>query len=210
MSYTSEAKDHNRTSYGHYCNFCKDKNVLAISYTEFKQLHTKSRYLSKLLRHKPEDLELDTEGYTDVNKVLIKLDIDKTSLDWIVISNDKKRFSYNTDETFIRANQGHSSSLNVNVSMREAERIDVLYHGTSLKNKKLIDKYGIRSMNRKHVHLSKDLDTAINVAKRHSKDVYVYKINAAKMRADNVKIYISDNDVYLTDYINTKYFLKIM
>lgn len=163
------------------------------------------RYIAKLLRHDPDDLEMDSEGYVLTIDLLKKLNISKIELDFIVETNDKKRFAYNKEHTKIRASQGHSKSVEIEIEMKESDRIDFLYHGTSSKNINSILKIGLHSGNRKHVHLSKDLETATKVGQRHGKDVVVFKIDSAKMRADGIKIWISDNGVYLTDFVNPKY-----
>jgi putative RNA 2'-phosphotransferase len=164
-----------------------------------------SRYLSKLLRHQPEDLVMDKNGYVEVAILLLKLSISKEDLDWIVVNNDKKRFGYNVDETLIRASQGHSKLINVDIQMIEAPFVVELYHGTAAKNLESILRVGLVPNNRKHVHLSNNLLTARKVALRHSKDIVIFKINSAAMRGDNVKIYISDNGVYLTNTVIPKY-----
>ena len=168
-------------------------------------LMKKSRYMSKLLRHNSEDLNIDNSGYVIVSELLDKLDITINDLDYIVDNNDKKRFAYNNDKTKIRASQGHNNKMNVSITMKEADRVEVLYHGTATKNVTSILKSGLLPHSRKHVHMSKDLETARKVALRHSKDITIFTINTAKMRADGVKIYISDNNVYLTDKVETKY-----
>lgn len=161
--------------------------------------------MSKLLRHQPEDLKMDKNGYITVSDLLVKVDITKEELDWIVDTNSKKRFAYNEDETLIRASQGHSNTMDVAIKMTEAPFTTELYHGTAYKNLTSIRKNGLIPQSRKHVHLSGNLETAKAVALRHSKDIVILKINSAKMRADNVKIYISDNGVYLTDKVDPVY-----
>ena len=74
------------------------------------------RKISYLLRHDPEDLSMDNNGWVNVSDLLNKLDIEKSTLDEIVETNNKKRFSYNEDETTIRANQGHSIKVDVELS----------------------------------------------------------------------------------------------
>jgi len=172
-----------------------------------KNLNNSGRYMSKLLRHDPEELEMDSNGYVEVEDLLNKLDINKEDLDWIVDNNNKKRFSYNDEETKIRASQGHNKSLKyVNVKMKESGRVDVLYHGTATKFVDSIMKDGLVPQSRKHVHLSKDKETAINVGKRKDKNqTTILKIDSAKMRADGIKIWISDNGVYLTSKVDPKY-----
>ena len=167
-----------------------------------------SKYLSMLLRHKPEkeDLELDKNGYTSVIDLCKKLDISKEDLDWVVDTNNKKRFAYNEDETLIRASQGHS--ISVDVELEEVNPPHVLYHGTTIKNWKSIKENGLLKMNRQHVHLSADEATAIKVGMRHCKHPekpLILVINAKLMYFEGYKVYKSANDVYLIEHVPFKY-----
>lgn len=171
----------------------------------YKRIKSVGRSLSKLLRHDPDGLFMDDQGYVSVSDLLVKKDIDKEDLDWIISNNNKKRFSYNDDETLIRANQGHNKNLKVDIRMEESGRVDVLYHGTSNDFVESIMKNGIISQNRHHVHLSGDKDTATMVGLRKSKKITILEIDSAKMRADGIKIWVSENGVYLTDYVDPKY-----
>lgn len=161
--------------------------------------------LTYLLRHDPEELSMDYQGYVKVIDLINKLNISKIELDWIVENNNKKRFSYLENDTLIRAEQGHNKKLNIKIDIEESPRIDFLYHGTSSDNLKNIMKEGLTPQSRKHVHMSKDIETALQVGSRKSKDVIILKIHSAKMRSEGVKIYISNNNVYLTDYVDPKY-----
>ena len=174
-----------------------------------KQLYRIGKYMSLLLRHMPEkeNLDIDKFGYVAVKQLIKKLDISKEDLDWIVNNNNKKRYSYNNKETKIRANQGHS--IDVNIEMDEVTDIDELFHGTITKHLNSITKDGLLKMNRQHVHLSGDKDTAINVGNRHVRnyrdELMLLVINIKKMREDGHKIYKSANGVYLTEHIPPKY-----
>lgn len=163
-----------------------------------------SRYLSKLLRHSPEDLKIDKNGWVNVSEILVKLKIKLEDLEKIVAENNKKRFAFNEDKTKIRANQGHS--IEVDVELKEVIPPDVLYHGTSKKNVKSILENGILKMNRLHVHLSSDLETAYFVGKRHGEPI-TFDIDTKTMYENGIKFYLSENKVYLTDDINPKYIL---
>lgn len=171
------------------------------------------RYISYLLRHHPEDLELnmDSEGWVNT-KELIKNINDKSKyhitidmLREIVRTDSKQRYMFKLNERFIRACQGHSIKT-LNLKFKELKPPDVLYHGTSFANYQLIKKFGIKPMNRQYVHLSLDVETAINVGKRHG-DVKIIKINAKQMYHDGIKFYKSDNGIWLTDFVDTRYFI---
>ena len=126
-------------------------------------------------------------------------------LEEIVRTDDKQRYSFSEDKTLIRANQGHSFPVDV-----ELERItppDVLYHGTAERFVESIDSTGLIPMSRLYVHLSGDMETAVNVGKRHG-EPFVYKIDAARMHAYGYEFYRSVNGVYLTKSVPKEYLMK--
>jgi putative RNA 2'-phosphotransferase len=176
---------------------------------ETKKLKDISRSLSYYLRHNPSDINivLDDDGYTSTDVLLNRLDISQEELNWIVDTNNKKRFSYNTDKSKIRAAQGHS--VDVRLEFKTNDIPDILYHGTNIENAESIMKNGIHKMNRTHVHLSGDISTATNVGKRKG-EVVILKIDSKQMILDNNIIFVSENGVYLTDHVNDKYISKLL
>ena len=173
-------------------------------------LKNKGRYMSLLLRHKPEkeNLTLDEQGYVLVDDLIEKLDITISDLKWIVNNNDKKRFAFNSDETMIRAAQGHS--INVNLKMKQILPPDILYHGTTITNSQEIAKSGLLKMGRNHVHLSDEKSTAYSVGLRYAKyinKIWIIEVDAKRMNADGYKFFKSENGVYLTDHVPSEYFL---
>ncbi len=174
-----------------------------------KELTKIGKFLSLVLRHKPEEaqLTLDQHGWADVALLLKNISITKEELNWIVENNTKKRYSYNEDQTKIKANQGHSLS-EVDVALEEVkEAPDFLYHGTAQELFPVLLKEGIKKMSRNHVHLSIDIPTAIQVGKRKSNDVVIVQIKAKEMQADGYPLYCSANGVYLTEYVSPQYLL---
>jgi putative RNA 2'-phosphotransferase len=173
---------------------------------KFKKI---SKSLSYWLRHHPEDIGIviSSDGWTDIKDLLekakLKLFFDFNDLKYVVQNNDKKRFSLSEDMCSIRANQGHS--IPVELGLLEVLPPAILYHGTPNKNVDSILKEGLNKGNRHHCHLQEDIETCKNVANRRKGDKCVLKIEALKMRADGHKIYISDNGVYLVDYVPSKY-----
>lgn len=170
---------------------------------------TISKLMSLVLRHNPAKLNinLDENGWSDVDKLMQGINkkghkVTLVDLKEIVESNDKKRFKFNDDFTKIRANQGHS--INVDVELKEAKPPAILYHGTATKFLSSIEKQGLVAGSRLHVHLSSDKETANQVGIRHGKPV-VLTINSEKMYADGNLFYLSDNNVWLTNSILPKY-----
>jgi putative RNA 2'-phosphotransferase len=171
-----------------------------------KELDKKSRVLVTALRHSPAllKIELDDKGWTSVESILLNLQVTKEELDWIVETNNKKRFEYNDNQSLIRASQGHTVDVNLEKDWKEYVPEGPLYHGTSEDVVLHIMKDGLISMKRTHVHLSKDLETAIKVGSRKGK-VAILEIDARKLRADGQKLYESANGVILTSNIASCY-----
>ena len=168
-----------------------------------------SKFLSLILRHKPEtiNVKLDKNGWANVAEILCGMKIDMATLEKVVAENDKQRFSFNGDKTKIRANQGHSVS--VDVELIEKVPPEILYHGTLEKNLKLIAAQGLLKMNRLHVHLSADIETAKKVAARRSGNAVILKISALEMYNNGYKFFQSENGVWLTETVPPKFLSKI-
>ena len=176
-------------------------------------LTDKSKYMALLLRHKPEkeNLTLDKDGYTDVQSLLKALDIDFDTLEEIVKTDNKGRYSFNDNKTKIRANQGHSVK-NVDIKFNLYNGKNVLYHGTATKYLKGIEEKGLIPGTRQYVHLSLDLETAKKVSMRHAKSeslMVIYEVDVEKMKKDGFKLFISDNNVILTKNVPKKYLKRI-
>ena len=167
-----------------------------------------SQFLSLILRHKPEviGITLDEHGWANVDELIAG--ISKTQkfsmdiLETIVNTDEKKRYSFNEDKTLIRANQGHS--IPVDVELECFYPPEFLYHGTSEKYKKSIEEKGLIPKSRLYVHLSPDIDTAITVGKRHGNPI-VYKVLSGKMHNDGFDFYKSVNGVWLTKKVPVEY-----
>lgn len=173
------------------------------------RLVTISKLLSKYLRHEPEALGLSLEpsGWVRVDEVLagaakIGFGITREELAQVVADNDKRRFAFDETGTKIRANQGHSTE--VDLQLADVEPPERLYHGTVAKFISPIRAEGLKKMNRHDVHLSKDVATAINVGQRRGKPV-ILVIDSAKMAADGYKFRLSTNGVWLTDHVPPRY-----
>lgn len=171
-----------------------------------------SKYLSLILRHKPEviGISLDEHGWANVEELIAGIakdhDFNMNLLEEIVRLDEKQRYSFNEDKTLIRANQGHS--VPVDVELEEQVPPDILWHGTGEKYVSAIDTEGLISKSRLYVHLSKDEDTATKVGARHGKPV-VYQVLAKKMYGDGYKFFISVNGVWLTKTVPVKYLRKV-
>lgn len=174
-------------------------------------LNETSKYISLILRHKPETIgiTLDEHGWANVDELIAGIaktqSFDLAMLEEIVATDNKQRYSFNEEHTLIRANQGHS--IPVDVELKEIVPPEILYHGTGEKYVASIDEQGLIPKSRLYVHLSKDEETAVNVGKRHGKPV-VYKVHSGDMQKDGYVFYQSVNGVWLTKSVPVKYLEK--
>ena len=174
-------------------------------------LTSASRYLSLILRHKPEaaGITLDEHGWADVSELIAGVrrtrPFDMEMLEEIVRTDEKQRYSFSDDKLLIRANQGHS--IPVDVELPVAVPPEFLYHGTGKKYVSSIDAQGLLPRSRLYVHLSPDAETAKTVGSRHGQPV-VYTVLSGKMAEDGITFYRSVNGVWLTKAVLPKYLRK--
>jgi putative RNA 2'-phosphotransferase len=174
-----------------------------------KRTITVSKYLSKHLRHAPEALGLVLEpgGWVPVDTLLAAsaghgFPITRAELDHVVATSDKKRFAFDPSGTKIRANQGHSTD--VELQFTPTTPPSVLYHGTAEQNRGAIESGGLLKMRRHHVHLSADIETAVKVGSRHGRPL-VFIVDAGRMVDDGLVFFVSENGVWLTDHVPAQY-----
>ncbi len=175
-----------------------------------KEIRT-SKFLSLVLRHKPEviGITMDENGWVEVDELLQKMAskgkaINFEELQYIVANNNKKRFTFNEDQSLIRANQGHS--IDINLALKPKSPPNILYHGTATRFLESIQQTGLEKRSRQHVHLSADKATAAMVGKRHGKLV-ILEIKATEMQKDGFDFFCSKNGVWLTDKVPVPYLI---
>ena len=158
-----------------------------------------SKFLSLILRHKPQvvGIELDEHGWANVEELCHRVkNLDFATLEQIVAQDEKQRYSFSADKKLIRANQGHS--IPVDVELEELEPPEILYHGTGESYSSSINAQGLLKKSRLYVHLSGDVETAEKVGRRHGKPK-IFLVESGKMFADGYKFYRSVNGVWLTE-----------
>lgn len=167
------------------------------------------KLISLALRHKPEalGLSLGEHGWADVEELINGVrqkfkGFDRETLDLIVETNNKRRYSYDESGKRIRANQGHS--IPVDVELKAMTPPDVLYHGTATRFAEAIQAEGLKPMSRLYVHLSADRETATTVGKRHGKPM-VFLVDAKRMAESGHQFFLSENGVWLTKTVPPEY-----
>ena len=167
-----------------------------------------SKFLSLVLRHKPETIgiSLDEHGWAEVDRLIAGIaktrEFHMGLLEEIVRTDKKQRYSFNEDKTRIRANQGHS--IPVDVQLEHVEPPEFLWHGTGEKYVASIKKTGLIPKGRLYVHLSSDPKTARDVGRRHGKPV-VCRVLAGRMQEEGCPFFRSKNGVWLTEKVPAKY-----
>lgn len=168
-----------------------------------------SRFLSRHLRHAPADLGLTLApgGWVPVDALLAAcaahgMPLTAAELAEIVATSDKRRFAFDEAGLRIRANQGHS--VEVDLELPPAGPPAVLWHGTAERHVEAILAEGLRRMARHHVHLSPDPETARRVGARHGRAV-VLAVDAAAMAADGHVFRVAANGVWLVDAVPPAY-----
>lgn len=167
-----------------------------------------SKFIALILRHKPEEIgiRLDEHGWADVDELIAGISkrqpFSREMLEEIVASDEKQRYSFNEDRSLIRANQGHS--VPVDVELPEKEPPEILYHGTGEKYVASIRAQGLVPKSRLYVHLSPDHETAVKVGSRHGKP-FVFLVAAGDMQKDGYRFFRSVNGVWLTKEVPARY-----
>ena len=158
------------------------------------------------MRHAPESigLQLDENGWAPVEELLEKFSLKIEDLQYVVENNSKKRFAFNEDQSEIRANQGHS--ISINLGLEQLTPPDILYHGTAIRNLESIKEKGILKQKRHHVHLSIETSTAKEVGSRYGKPI-VLEIDAKSMTEQGHVFFKSENGVWLTDKVAPEFIL---
>lgn len=165
----------------------------------------KSKELAFLLRHDT-NYSFDPHGWRLVSDLVANHGFTTELLVSIVTTDKKGRYEFNEDHSKIRACQGHS--INVDVDLEELTPPDILYHGTATRFLESIFDDGIKKMSRNYVHLTTSWLSAQNTGVRHGHPV-VITIDAKQMTADGQKFYKSHNDVWLTERVDPKYFIMV-
>jgi putative RNA 2'-phosphotransferase len=168
-----------------------------------------SKFLSFVLRHKPDSIGvvLDSQGWVSVDELIAKSHASATrftreDLLRVVETSEKKRFTLSADAQMIRAAQGHSVAVDLELTPKEPPAI--LYHGTATRFLDSILVEGLNAKSRQQVHLSFDSATAKLVGQRHGRPA-VLKVDARSMHAQGFKFFQADNGVWLVDHVPPKF-----
>lgn len=188
-----------------------DKTEIAYERGDGMDYRRISGFISYVLRHNPGEigLTLDEYGWADAEALVAALNSKRPftmeMLEELVAIDSKQRYSFNEDKTLIRANQGHSVSVDVGPEQQIPP--EYLWHGTATRYVASIEEQGLLPQSRLYVHLSSDYETAVNVGSRHGKPL-VFKVKSAEMHNDGFVFWRSVNGVWLTKHVPVEYLQK--
>lgn len=172
-----------------------------------------SKFLSYVLRHKPEaiGLKLDTEGWANISDLVrgaqqVGQTLNEEIIRVVVENSEKQRFTMSGDGKRIRAAQGHTTGA-VAIDHKRVVPPAILYHGTATRFETSIMQEGLRPGQRHHVHLSDNFDTAESVGLRYGKPL-VLSVAAARMHDQGFAFYQADNGVWLTALVPTTFLTR--
>lgn len=173
-----------------------------------------SRFLALILRHQPESigLQVDKHGWGSIDYILANAPRDlpplsRSLIEQVVTENDKGRFAISPDGNHIRALQGHS--IQVDLELNAVEPPATLFHGTVEGFVDSIRSSGLKPASRQHVHLSADMETAMRVAKRRKGRVVIFSVDCLSMRQEGHAFFLSENKVWLTDTVPSRYLTEV-
>jgi putative RNA 2'-phosphotransferase len=175
-----------------------------------KELTNVSRFLALILRHEPQliNLDLDKQGWGSINDIVANApshlgNLSAEVIGQVVALNDKGRYAISPDGQNIRALQGHS--IAVDLQLKATEPPAILYHGTVEGFMPSILKHGLLPRSRQNVHLSVDTETAIRVAGRRKGKTVLLSVDCKAMLDDGCEFYLSENKVWLTNEVDPRY-----
>jgi len=169
-----------------------------------------SKFVSFLLRHDPQGLSMDEEGFVDLDELVSKVrerfpGVDRGFLRQMVEESERKRFEIVGNR--IRALYGHS--FPVYLRLEEDRRVEWLYHGTTREAADVILEKGLQPMKRMWVHLSPTIDTATQVGKRRTSSPVILVVDCVEARKAGVKFYKASEQVYLCKFVSAEYIRRL-
>lgn len=172
-----------------------------------------SKFISKYLRHTPEGigLTLGEGGWVPISELLTaaarhRFPITREELEHVVARCEKQRFAIDHTNQLVRANQGHSTAVEMNFEPTLPP--NELFHGAAIQVRESILATGLLKMKRQHVHLSVDIPTAVTVGKRHGRPT-VFVVDTMSMTSDGLVFFCSANGVWLTDHVPPQYLREL-
>lgn len=182
-----------------------------------KDLIGLSKFLSLLLRHKPEllDLEMNDRGFIRLKELVRTIPrnsrwhwVKDGDLERVIREDPKGRFEVKEKgaEKYVRATYGHSARLPVSIDYPEQKPVQKsLYHGTKKRNVEAILQEGLKPKSRKYVHLTTKKEDAITVAERRSGKNVILKVNAWDFYSSGGTVLRATSQLYLCPRVPPKF-----
>ena len=207
----SECEEHGYFR-GNSCPICDDKGKFLMSDQELSSL---SRIMAGALRHFPEKLGLmmDGKGWVDISSLIDSIGSGRSGFNWLrihhikAVVNTDERGRYQIDGGMIRATYGHS--INVTLDDLPIADIDEFFYPVAEEEADIILERGLHPIDRMKVHLSGNIEKALEAGKVRTEEPMILLIDGKKAKIDGVKIFKAGKEVYITDGINPEYLSKL-
>ncbi len=187
---------------------CGDAGNLILDDDQTERL---GRFISGALRHFPDDLGLamNQHGWVDVD---VLCDAMRTRYKWankeklysIVESDEKTR--YEIQGRKIRARYGHSVDIDLDYP---ENTLPELYYGASREEVDILLEKGIKPIKQRYVHLSTSIEKAQEVARIHTDDPVMIRIDAKEAQKNGVAMLSATESIVLSEEIPPKYLCLI-
>ena len=197
---------------GESCPVCSEKGKFLMNDRELNSL---GRIIAGVLRHFPDKLGvmIDGHGWVDISEFVEAIGISRSGFHWlrnhhieaIALTDPKGR--YQIDGGMVRATYGHT--IDVNLDDLPLADIDEFFYPVTEEEIDIILEGGLNPIDRKNVHLSGNIEKALEAGKVRTEEPLILKIDGAKAKKDGIKIYHAGKDVYITDRIDAKYISKV-
>jgi len=169
--------------------------------------------MSRALRHAPEDygITLNSDGSVLLQELAEAFNVRIDDVLNVVETDAKNRYQLiegDNDSLFIRAVHGHT--ISVNFEMNIVENPGTVFHGTKVRFLENILAQGLNRGERNHVHMSTNVNTAIQVANRHKGETAILIIDGTALVNSGSKIYLTASEIYLTDTVAPEFITEIV
>jgi len=196
---------------GETCPSCGDKGKFLLNEKEVMLL---GKTLAGILRHFPTryGLDMDTRGWVDLNELVTAIKVRHNKFRFLkphhimgLVQTDPKG-RYQFLEGKLRATYAHSVEVDLDLPVDDIP--DVLFYPSTKEESDLLLESGLKPTDRKMVHLSGTMDSAIEAGKVRTSEPIILNVDAKKAIKKGVVIQKAGKTIYLAKEVPPKFLSK--
>jgi putative RNA 2'-phosphotransferase len=193
---------------GETCPSCGEKGKFLLNEKEVELL---GRTIAGILRHFPEryGLDMDGSGWVDLRELVTAITVRQNKLRFLkthhvmgLIQTDPKG-RYQFEEGKVRATYGHSFDLELDLPVDNIP--DILYYPCTKEESSLLLESGLKPADRKMVHLSGTLDSAMEAGRVRVLDPKIIEVDVKTAIKKKHVIMKAGKTVYLTKEVPSEF-----